>query len=152
MNIAVVAVFGESWKLVEFGSGSVLNHKDAFFAEMLSLQNRCRQFFKTFHVVGRIGKNEIVGDDIVFQKLKDIHFDYFASGHVELRKCFFYESAAHCVGIDTCYSFDSAGDKFIRDVPCSRKQIQHIALIEFDPVVEDVEQTFFRKICCRTYR
>lgn len=135
------------FQMIEFGVFGMFDDEHAAFVQQFPFKNQNNQFFKSLlvYAIRRIGENHVVVSAVFFQEFKHIAFD---GGNIELKFLggFFDEVHAAEIRVDAGQVVTAARSEFVTDVPCARKQIQHLELRKIEMVVQDIEQCFLAHV------
>ena len=102
-------------------------------------------------IVGWVGDNNVVGRFMPAKELQHIAFNG-RDVEVKLRCRLLDEFNASEVGIYSRYGCRAARPELIAQVTSAGEQVEHFQAFKVEPVVQDIEQRFFRHVCCWPYR
>ena len=139
VNSAIFSLFGQVGFLQALQMGGVLENQPSVIFEQALVEDDSRNFFYAFHLVGGVGKYQVIGAGGFAQELKYILFNYFQVIDFQVIHHFAYKPYVVEYFFNGCHLSASSGNKFKADVPGTGKKIEGIGTLKIEPVFQDVK-------------
>ena len=128
----------------------MLKNENSILAKDLTIQNQRNNLLQSLQIIWRVRENnvELFRATAKIEKSVGLYDEHIVGA--EFLGGAANKGVVHGVYLDRCYTLCSARGKLVAHRAGAGKEIQHIALLEIDEVVEHVEQVLLRKIGCRS--
>ena len=104
------------------------------------------QCLDVFHIIRRIGKNQVVLTEWVLQELENIFTDGFEIFCLHNPGCFIDEFNTVRIAVDGGDQGSSPGKKLVRNASGSGKEIEHPKSLKIHKVGQDIKKAFLGEI------
>ena len=142
MNTSVIPEHPEFWFGAEIQILRMLEDKPAVFCQQIMFFDQSGQRINPGHVVGRIGKYQVVLIRRVFDKGKHVCFPCLHLVKSHLSQHAFDKTVMIVVFFYQIDLWTTSRGKFIGDASCTGKQVEHPDRLQVEIIDQDVKQTF----------
>ena len=148
IDFPVMAVVKKACFIFQIKAFIVLQDKNSFGSQHLSLKNKLINLPDMWKIIRRVGKNHIPFLSGLFQIMKRIGFNNRQPTVSQLSCSSENKIRATGVCLYSYHRIAATGIKLIRNTACPGKKVEDCKILVINQVVKDIEQTLLGKVGC----